>query len=117
MVNIYDQTLDFCAMITHRLRYGFFPLIHLDLFLSFIPSKPKTVLSHPCYIIVAFVIDPVVRLEPNGCQTLLSHDDAIKYLKRQCWDAFLKRFEGYNLQVAKDFAQTFDGCREKIGGT
>jgi hypothetical protein len=60
---------------------------------------------------------PVVRLEPNGCQALLSHDDAIEDLKSHGWDVFLKIFEGYNLQVAKDFAQTFDGCREKIGDT
>jgi hypothetical protein len=48
---------------------------------------------------------------------LLSHDDAIKYFKIQGWDAFLKIFEGYNLQVEKAFTQTFDGCREKIGDT
>jgi hypothetical protein len=60
---------------------------------------------------------PVVRLEPNGFQALLSHDDAIEDLKSQGWDVFLKIFEGYNLQVAQAFAQTFDGCREKIGDT
>jgi hypothetical protein len=60
---------------------------------------------------------PVVRLETNGSQALLSHDDAIEYLKSQGWEAFLKIFEGYNLQVAKDFAQTFDGCIAKIGDT
>jgi hypothetical protein len=117
MVKLYDQTLDVHAMITHRLCYGFFPFIHSDLFLSLLPFKPKTVLSHPCYILVTFVMALVVRLEPNGCQALLSHDDAIEDLKSQGWDAFLKIFEGYNLQVAKAFAQTFDGCREKIGDT
>jgi hypothetical protein len=60
-------------------------------------------------------MDLVVRLEPNGCQALLYHDDAIEDLKGQGWDAFIKRFEGYNLHVAKEFSQTFDGCREKIG--
>jgi hypothetical protein len=60
---------------------------------------------------------PVVRLEPNGSQALLSHDDAVEDLKSQGWDAFLKRFEGHNLQVARAFAQTFDGCRAKIGDT
>jgi hypothetical protein len=48
---------------------------------------------------------PVILLEPNGCQALLSHDDAIEDLKSQGWDVFLKKFEGYNLQVAKDFAR------------
>jgi hypothetical protein len=59
---------------------------------------------------------PVVRLEPNGSQELLSHDDAIEDLKSQGWEAFLKIFEGHNLQVAKAFAQTFDGCRAKNWG-
>jgi hypothetical protein len=58
---------------------------------------------------------PVVRIEPNGCQALLSHDDTIDDLKDHVWDVFLKKFEGYNLQVAKSFAQTFDGFRAKIG--
>jgi hypothetical protein len=57
----------------------------------------------------------VVRIEPNGCQDFLSHDDAIDDLKAHGWDVFLKKFEGYNLQVAKYFAQTFDGFRAKIG--
>jgi hypothetical protein len=47
---------------------------------------------------------PVIRLEPNGCQALLSHDDAIEDLKSHGWDIFLKKFEGYNLQVEKAFA-------------
>jgi hypothetical protein len=53
----------------------------------------------------------VVLLEPNGCQALLSHDNAIEDLKSHGWDIFLKKFEGYNLQVAKAYTQTFDGCK------
>jgi hypothetical protein len=75
MVKLHDQTLDVHAMITHMLRFGFFPLIHTDLFLSLLPSKPKTVMSHPYYILVAFVMVHVVLLEPNGRQALLSHSD------------------------------------------
>jgi hypothetical protein len=97
MVKIYDQTLDVHAMITHRLHYGFFPLINLNMFLSLLPTKSKTILSHPCCILVMFLMAHVVRLEPNGCHALLSHDDVIKYFKSQGWDAFLKIFEGYNL--------------------
>jgi hypothetical protein len=81
MVNLYDQTLDVHAIITHSLCYGLFLFIHLDLFLSPLISKPKIVLSHPCYILVTFVLDPVVHLEPNGCQPLVSHNDAVEYLK------------------------------------
>jgi hypothetical protein len=36
-------------------------------------------------------------------------------LKGQGWDIFIKKFKGYNLHVAKEFTQTFDGCREKVG--
>jgi hypothetical protein len=45
----------------------------------------------------------------------LSHDDAVEDLKGQGWDIFIKKFKGYNLCVAKEFAQTFDGCRAKVG--
>jgi hypothetical protein len=83
MLKIYDQTLDVHAMITPRLHYGFFPFIHSDLFLSLFLSKPKTVPIHPYYILAAFVMAPVVHLEPNGYQALLSHDDAIKHLRSQ----------------------------------
>jgi hypothetical protein len=36
-------------------------------------------------------------------------------LKNQGWDMFIKKFQGYNLQVAKEFALTFDGYIEKVG--
>jgi hypothetical protein len=58
---------------------------------------------------------PVVRIEPNGSQALLSHDDVVEDLKGQSWDAFIKRFEGYNLRLAKEFTQTFDGYKVKVG--
>jgi hypothetical protein len=58
---------------------------------------------------------PLVRIEMNGSQVLLSHDDAVKDLKGQVWDTFTKRFEGYNLCMDKEFTQTFDGYREKFG--
>jgi hypothetical protein len=97
MVKLHDQTLYVHAMITQGLRYGCFPFIHFDLFLSLLPSKPRTILSHPCYILVAFVMANVVRLEPNVSQAFLSHDNAIEDLKSQGWEAFLKIFEGHNL--------------------
>jgi hypothetical protein len=58
---------------------------------------------------------PVVRVEPNGSQTLLLYDDASEDLKSQGWVEFLKKFQGYNLQAAQEFALTFDGCRAKVG--
>jgi hypothetical protein len=60
-------------------------------------------------------MEPIVCIEPNGCQVLQSHDDGIDDLKARGWDVFLKNFEGYNLQVAEAFAQTFDGFRANIG--
>ena len=61
------------------------------------------------------VMAPAIRIESNGCQALLSHDNAIDDLKDHGWDVFLKKFEGYNLQVAKDFTQTFDGFKANTG--
>jgi hypothetical protein len=58
---------------------------------------------------------PVIRFEPNGSQTLLLYDDASEDLKSQGWDMFIKKFQGYNLRVAKEFSLTFDGCRAKVG--
>jgi hypothetical protein len=58
---------------------------------------------------------PVVRIEPNGIQTLLSYDNARDDLERNGWRLFIEKFKGFNLRVAQEFALTFDGCRAKIG--
>jgi hypothetical protein len=58
---------------------------------------------------------PVVRIEPNGSQSLLAHDDAIGDIVAHGWDIFIKRFEGYNLAVPQAFAQLFDGSKSQIG--
>jgi hypothetical protein len=65
------------------------------------------------YLLLAMA--PVVRIEPNGIQTLLSFDNARDDLERNGWHVFIEKFEGFNLRVAQEFALTFDGCREKIG--
>jgi hypothetical protein len=70
-------------MITHRFGDDHFPIIHLILFLSLLLFKPKTFFSYPCYILVTSVMAPVIRLDLNGFQELLSHDDAIEDLKIQ----------------------------------
>jgi hypothetical protein len=59
---------------------------------------------------------PVVRIEPNGVQTLLSFDNAREDLERNGWHVFVEKFEGFNLRVSQEFTLTFDGYREKIGG-
>jgi hypothetical protein len=58
---------------------------------------------------------PIVRIEPNGIQTLLSYDDAREDLERNGWHVFIRKFQGFNLRVAQEFALSFDGCREKVG--
>jgi hypothetical protein len=103
--------------ITHRLCYFYVSTLHSELFLLLTRFKTKTIQSNPYCILVTFFMVPVVRLESNGCQDLLSHDDAVEDLKIHGSDVFLKKFEGYNLHVAKYFVQTFDGCRAKIGYT
>jgi hypothetical protein len=62
-----------------------------------------------------FTMAPVVRIEPNGIQTLLSYDNARDYLERNGWRVFIEKFKGFNLRVAQEFALTFDNCRAKIG--
>jgi hypothetical protein len=58
---------------------------------------------------------PVVRIEPNFVQTLLSYDNAREDLERNGWHLFIEKFQGFNLHVAQEFSLTFDGCRENIG--
>jgi hypothetical protein len=58
---------------------------------------------------------PVVRIEPNGSQTLLLFDNARKDLENSGWLVFIQRFEGFNLSVAQQFSLTFDGFRAKVG--
>ena len=58
---------------------------------------------------------PVVRVELNSVQTLLSYDNAREDLESNGWHLFIETFQGFNLQVAQEFSLTFDGCREKIG--
>ena len=62
-----------------------------------------------------FNMAPVVRVEPNGTQTLLSYDNAREDVERSDWHLFIEKFKGFNLWVAQEFSLTFDGCRAKIG--
>jgi hypothetical protein len=58
---------------------------------------------------------PIVRVEPNEIQTFLLYDDAREYLERSGWLIFIRKFRGFNLQVAQEFSFSFDGCRAKVG--
>jgi hypothetical protein len=103
------------VMITHRFYYFHVSTLHSELFMFLTRLEPKIFLSNLCCILVTVVMDPIVRIDPNGCQALLSHDDAIEDLKNHGWDIFLNKFEGYNLQVEESFTRTFDGFRANIG--
>jgi hypothetical protein len=58
---------------------------------------------------------PVVRAEPNGCQALLMFDGTYSDLENFGWLPFIRKFDGYNPSVARQFALSFDGCRAKVG--
>ena len=58
---------------------------------------------------------PIVRAEPNGCQALLMIDGTHSDLEKFGWLSFIRKFDGYNPSVARQFALTFDGCRAKVG--
>jgi hypothetical protein len=58
---------------------------------------------------------PFVRAKPNGYQALLMFDGAYRDLEEFGWLPLIRRFDGYNPSVARQFALTFDGCRAKVG--
>jgi hypothetical protein len=58
---------------------------------------------------------PVVRSKPNGFQALLMFYGAHSDLEKFGWLLFIRKFDGYNPIVARQFALSFDGCRAKIG--
>jgi hypothetical protein len=58
---------------------------------------------------------PVVRAEPNGNEALLTFDGAYADLEEFGWISFIRKFDGFNISVARQFALSFDGCRAKIG--
>jgi hypothetical protein len=58
---------------------------------------------------------PVVRAEAEGCQALLMFNGAYSDLEKFGWLPFIRKFDGYNPSVARQFALTFDGCRAKVG--
>jgi hypothetical protein len=85
------------VMITYRFYYFHVSTLHSDLLLLLARLEPKTILSNLYCILVIRVMAPIILIESNGCQALLSHDNAIEDLKNHGWDIFLKKFEGYNL--------------------
>ena len=55
------------------------------------------------------------RVEPDDC-ILVDSDDVLRQkLQKVGWPNFIKKFHGYNLEVAKQFAATFDGKKAVVG--
>jgi hypothetical protein len=79
---------------------------------AFFLSNPT---SDFCIDYLLLAMAQVVRIEPNGIQTLLSYDNARDDLERNDWCLFIEKFRGFNLRVAQEFALTFNGCRANIG--
>jgi hypothetical protein len=92
------------------------PLLFSGKPVSFCPCvySVQTLTRHPAHRVLLSMA-PVVRIEPNGSQTLLLFDNARKDLENGGWLVFIQRFEGFNLSVAQQFTLTFDGCRAKVG--
>jgi hypothetical protein len=44
---------------------------------------------------------PVVRDEPNGCPALLMFDGSYSNLEKYGWLQLIRKFDGYNLAVAR----------------
>jgi hypothetical protein len=57
----------------------------------------------------------VIRAEPNGSQELMMFDGAYSDLEEFGWLSFIRKFDGYNPSMARQFALIFDGCRAKVG--
>jgi hypothetical protein len=55
-------------------------------------SNP-TIESHVSSLLLAMA--PVVRIEPNGVQTLLSFDNDREDLERNGWRVFVEKFRGF----------------------
>lgn len=52
----------------------------------------------------------VVRAEPNGFQALLMFNGSHSDLEKFGWLPFIRKFDGYNPIVARQFVLSFDGC-------
>lgn len=70
------------------------------LILLFVCWRTQPTSRYLCCFYLTISMAPVVRIEPNGSQTLLSHDDSTYDLVAYGWYGFIKQFEGFNLIVA-----------------
>jgi len=87
-----------------KLRSFWAILVCTDLSLLLVYWKPKYPPYHIFCVLLTVAMAPMVLIEPNDDQDLLSHHDAIDDLKAYGWDIFLRKFKGYNIAFAQAFA-------------
>ena len=56
-----------------------------------------------------------VRIEPKKLVIGNEQSEGYKILHQASWLPFLHKFSGYNLEVTRQFANTFDGSRARVG--
>jgi hypothetical protein len=118
-----DGTTLYCAIII--LHGGGNPTTFARIRLIHSPLSAATVSRNdfqPCvlYFLVQTLLcteamAPVIRAEPIGFQALLMFDGTYSDLENFGWLSFIRKFDGYNPSVARQFALTFNGCRAKVG--
>jgi hypothetical protein len=54
---------------------------------------------------------PIVRIDSNRLQTLLTYDDVNNRLSKVGCLGFLQSFKGFNIEVARAFAKNFNGTK------
>jgi len=57
----------------------------------------------------------LLRAKPKGPKYLEGYPQAKDLLKRSKWLRFIQKFKGYNKEVTKAFARSFDGQMVEIG--
>lgn len=57
----------------------------------------------------------LLRAEPEGPKYLEGYPQEKDFLKKAKWLRFIQKFKGYNKEVTKAFAQSFDGQMVEIG--
>ena len=56
-----------------------------------------------------------VRIEPKKLVIVNEQSKGYQILHQASWIPFLHKFLGYNMEVTKQFAETFDGNKAQIG--
>ena len=56
-----------------------------------------------------------VRFEPKCLIIGNTDSEGFSILQRESWISFFHKFSGFNLEVTKQFAETFDGETAQIG--